>query len=64
MSNPACTARQHSDQMICEACGLQWDVNDPEPPKCAPDQTVEFWREYRLGSARRYALKQIARLGL
>lgn len=31
MSN--CKARQYSDQMLC-ACGLAWDVNDPEPPEC------------------------------
>lgn len=29
-----CKARQYSDQMHCGYCGLQWDVNDPEPPKC------------------------------
>lgn len=29
-----CLARQMSDQMICDACGLVWDVNDPEPPTC------------------------------
>lgn len=29
-----CQARQYSDQMICGACGLQWDVNDTEPPEC------------------------------
>ena len=29
-----CQARQHSDQMVCDACGLTWDMNDPEPPKC------------------------------
>lgn len=29
-----CQARQHSDQMVCEKCGLGWDVNDPEPPAC------------------------------
>ena len=28
-----CHARQHSDQMLC-ACGLAWDVNDPDPPEC------------------------------
>ena len=31
-----CEARQYSDQMCCGRCGLQWDVNDPEPPKCSP----------------------------
>lgn len=35
-----CKARQHSDQMICEACGLQWDVNDPDPPECNPVQVA------------------------
>ena len=29
-----CQARQYSDQMCCGKCGLAWDVNDPEPPKC------------------------------
>ena len=29
-----CQARQYSDQMICAPCGLNWDVNDPEPPEC------------------------------
>lgn len=28
-----CRAYQASDQMICP-CGLQWDVNDPDPPRC------------------------------
>ncbi len=30
----ACTAVRYSDQMCCGRCGLQWDVNDPEPPRC------------------------------
>lgn len=25
---------QYGDQMICAACGLNWDTNDPEPPEC------------------------------
>lgn len=29
-----CQARQYGDQMICHACGLNWDTNDPEPPDC------------------------------
>lgn len=29
-----CQARQYGDQMICHACGLNWDTNDPEPPAC------------------------------
>lgn len=29
-----CTARQYSDQMMCDRCGFAWDMNDPEPPRC------------------------------
>jgi len=29
-----CLARQYSDQMMCAACGLAWDINDPDPPAC------------------------------
>jgi hypothetical protein len=21
--------------MICDPCGLVWDINDPEPPECS-----------------------------
>ncbi len=30
----SCKARQYSDQMICDKCALQWDVNDPDRPEC------------------------------
>lgn len=29
-----CNAKRVGDQMLCGPCGLQWDMNDPEPPKC------------------------------
>lgn len=29
-----CQARQYGQQMICSACGLNWDISDPEPPTC------------------------------
>lgn len=29
-----CKATQQSDEMFCAPCGLRWDVNDQEPPKC------------------------------
>jgi hypothetical protein len=32
-----CKAIQYSDQMNCAACGLVWDMNDPEPPACKPE---------------------------
>lgn len=55
-----CQARQYSDTMACGACGLQWDVNDVEPPECpftglkAPEsgfdasalETIEIVRRY------------------
>lgn len=31
-----CQARQYGDQIICAACGLNWDMNDPDPPQCRP----------------------------
>lgn len=31
-----CEAKQRSDQMVCDACGLVWDVNDSMPPDCKP----------------------------
>jgi rubredoxin len=33
-----CKARQYSDQMNCHKCGLVWDTNDPQPPKCPLEQ--------------------------
>lgn len=29
-----CLARRTVDQMMCGACGLQWDHDDPDPPEC------------------------------
>lgn len=29
-----CHANRCGDQTLCGPCGLQWDTNDPEPPKC------------------------------
>jgi hypothetical protein len=37
-NNPGCSARQFSDEMVCTTCRLRWDVNDPEPPACNPEQ--------------------------
>ena len=36
-----CKAYQASDQMICP-CGLQWDVNDPEPPQCKTKRIAQI----------------------
>lgn len=29
-----CEAIQCSDQKVCNRCGLIWDMNDLDPPKC------------------------------
>lgn len=29
-----CRAKHRGDQMMCDECGLVWDVNDPDPPEC------------------------------
>lgn len=30
----SCRAFQSSGVMVCTACALEWDVGDPDPPKC------------------------------
>lgn len=45
-----CKAKRYNDQMICGRCGLQWDVNDPKPPKCLTDR--------QLGTQRLIKIKQ------
>lgn len=42
----ACSARQHSDQMVCDKCGLQWDINDADPPLCGTGTIVLSPAEY------------------
>lgn len=29
-----CRAKRYGDQMICGRCGVQWDVEDTDLPKC------------------------------
>lgn len=31
---PRCRAIRQSDEMFCAMCGLRWDVNDSNPPRC------------------------------
>lgn len=33
-----CLARTEGDEMVCRACGLRWDMNDPEPPVCGKER--------------------------
>lgn len=48
-SNRGCTARQCSDQMNCDRCGLVWDMNDPEPPECPGKAETRPTHELRAG---------------
>ena len=41
-SPTACKAVQHSDQTLCEECGIAWDTNDPERPMCKRRATDEM----------------------
>lgn len=36
-----CEAKQYSDTMICDKCGLVWDTNDPYPPAC--EELEKHW---------------------
>lgn len=33
-----CKARRINDQMFCDGCGVQWDLDDTDPPVCRADQ--------------------------
>ena len=35
-----CRAKRYGDQMICGRCGVQWDVEDTDPPKCMREGDV------------------------
>lgn len=36
-----CKAKQHSDQMYCDKCGIGWDMNDVYPPVCLQSQLAD-----------------------
>lgn len=40
MAAQICKAKQINDQKMCFRCGIQWDVNDPEPPECKSNKTL------------------------
>jgi hypothetical protein len=31
-----CKAAEAGELMVCERCGIQWDLTDPKPPACEP----------------------------
>ena len=44
-----CRAVQYSDSMVCDACALQWDTNDPDLPKCGGPVEVALVASVRGG---------------
>lgn len=46
-----CSAKQFSDQMVCERCNTRWDVNDSAPPPCFTDCFTEPIPKAALGAA-------------
>lgn len=40
----SCKAVQYSDQKYCDRCGLCWDTNDPDPPKCRTSEEMKATR--------------------
>ena len=42
MRRDKCEARQYSDQMCCTKCGLNWDVNDEDPPACKTEAEFDL----------------------
>lgn len=41
----SCEAKQYSDQMFCDRCGLVWDMNDPDRPECVTDAQIKERRD-------------------
>ena len=39
-----CKARQYGDTMQCGQCGLQWDLDDQDPPSCRGPRHVSALR--------------------
>lgn len=40
----ACEARQYGDETACGRCGLRWDTNDIDPPRCGKETGDERMR--------------------
>lgn len=55
-----CTARQFSDQKVCNRCGYCWDMNDPDPPKCKTDTRINREKSQQ---ARNTMMKELTWLG-
>ena len=36
MTTPTCEAYQRGQSMYCDRCGVNWDVDDNDPPQCKP----------------------------
>lgn len=39
-----CHATRINDQMHCGKCGMQWDIDDPNPPACRETKPIHAAR--------------------
>ena len=42
-----CMAIQEGDQLKCHRCGLYWQINDKNPPRCRTNQEIQYERNQR-----------------
>ena len=42
-----CEAIQEGDQLTCHKCGLYWQINDHNPPRCRTKQEIQQERNRR-----------------
>lgn len=52
-----CKAYRRNDQLICDRCGLIWDVNDTDPPKCFDIASNELAKIKEMLNAKKIATK-------
>lgn len=55
-----CRIKICGDTTLCEACGLEWDTNDPREPVC---KMKRLFDDYEAGR-KRYAALELAALTL
>lgn len=42
MQRKNCKARRQGDEIVCNKCGLRWEVKDVDPPKCNPPRSAKL----------------------
>lgn len=52
-----CSATRFNDQMMCNRCGLQWDIDDPDRPDCLTTEELKKQRGMMFLSQAKKTLK-------